>query len=59
MPRKVWCRNLFDHPEGKSFTYRMLWYFILAASISSAVLFIPWEKATIFVDAFKFLLQYM
>jgi len=57
--RTGFLARLFNHPAGKSFTYRVFWTVILFVSVGSAVWFIPWTRIwSALVDAYVFISQY-
>lgn len=56
--RKTALRNLFDHPLGKSFTWRVIGWCTTLSLIYLAMRYIPWDQAYRLLEAFDFLRQY-
>ena len=57
--RRGFLARTFDPPGGQSFTYRLIWFFLMAAVLAAAIVYVPWKYIlTQVIDAVRYLVPY-
>lgn len=57
--RKGFLAKICDPPGGQSFTFRLIWFLIMAIIIVAAIVFVPWKYfLTQVIEAVRYLIPF-